>query len=50
MAISPEMALKLGRFCGNGPELWMRLQAALDLWHVERRIGKELKLIPARAA
>lgn len=50
MAVSPEMALKLGRFCGNGPDLWLRMQIAYDLWHAERRIGKELKLIPGRAA
>ena len=33
--MSPEMALKLGRFFGNGTELWMNLQTRFDLWHVE---------------
>lgn len=33
--ISPEMALKLGRFFGDGPEIWLRMQAAHDLWRVE---------------
>lgn len=33
--MSPQMALKLGRFFGNGTELWMNLQTRFDLWHVE---------------
>ena len=31
-AVTPEMALRLGRFCGNGPDLWLRMQRAHDLW------------------
>src|ERR1700733_8473888 len=31
-AVTAEMALRLGRFCGNGPGLWMRMQQAFDLW------------------
>ena len=33
--MSPEMALKLGRFFGNGTELWMNMQTRYDLWGVE---------------
>lgn len=33
--VSPEMALKLGRFFGNGTELWMDMQARYDYWEVE---------------
>lgn len=33
--MSPEMALKLGRFFGNGTELWMTMQTRFDLWEVE---------------
>jgi addiction module HigA family antidote len=43
--ISPEMALRLGKFCGNGPELWLRMQEAYDLWHARRKIGAELDKI-----
>ncbi len=25
-SVTPEMALRLGRFCGNGPGLWLRMQ------------------------
>jgi antitoxin HigA-1 len=44
--ITPEMALRLGRFCGNGPVLWLRMQQAYDLWHAERRLGDLLDKIP----
>ncbi len=50
MAVSPEMAVRLGKFCGNGPGLWLRLQAAYDLWHAEKRMRGEIKRIPTRHA
>ncbi len=34
--VSPEMALKLGRFFGNGPDLWLNMQASHDLWRVHQ--------------
>ncbi len=46
-AVTPEMAVRLGRFCGNGPGLWLRMQEAYDLWNAERRLVKELEKIPA---
>jgi antitoxin HigA-1 len=30
-AVSPEMAVRLGKFCGNGPGLWLRLQQARSM-------------------
>lgn len=33
--VSPEMALKLGRFFGNGTELWLNMQTRYDRWEVE---------------
>ncbi|MGH7482950.1 MAG: HigA family addiction module antitoxin [Longimicrobiales bacterium] len=33
--VSPEMALRLGRFFGNGTELWLNLQMRHDHWKVE---------------
>jgi antitoxin HigA-1 len=51
--VSAEMAIRLGKFCGNGPGLWLRLQQAYDLWHAERALRKEIAKIPtakARAA
>ncbi len=49
MAVTPEMAVRLGMFCGNGPGLWLRMQAAYDLWHAERRMKGELRRIPRAA-
>lgn len=43
--ISPEMALRLGKFCGNGPDIWLRMQEAYDLWHARRVMAAELSAI-----
>jgi addiction module HigA family antidote len=48
-AISPEMAVRLGRFCGNGATFWLRLQTAHDLWHAERKLRDEIRKIPEYA-
>jgi addiction module HigA family antidote len=47
--ITPEMAVRLGRFCGNDPGFWLRMQQAYDLWHAEQRLHDELEKIPAHA-
>jgi addiction module HigA family antidote len=36
--VTPEMAVRLGKLCGNGPRLWLNLQGAFDLWEAERRV------------
>lgn len=38
-SVTPDMAIRLGRLLGNGPEIWLRMQQALDLWVLERRGG-----------
>jgi addiction module HigA family antidote len=48
--ISPEMALRLGRFCGNGEMLWIRMQEAYDLWHARKKLGADLNKVPDRRA
>lgn len=48
--VSAKMAVRLGKFCGNGPRLWMNMQAAYDLWHAERELGQELRHIPTHSA
>src|SRR5436309_14687496 len=45
--VSPEMAVRLGKFCGNGPGIWLRMQQSFDLWHAERRLRDDLEKIPA---
>ena len=46
VSITPAMAARLGRFCGNGPGLWLRMQQAFDLWRAERELRSELERIP----
>ena len=45
-AVTPEMALRLGKFCGNGPGLWLRIQVAHDLWVAEKSLSEEISRIP----
>jgi plasmid maintenance system antidote protein VapI len=42
------MAVRLGKFCGNGPGLWLPVRQAYDLWHAERQLRSELEKIPGR--
>jgi addiction module HigA family antidote len=46
-AVTAEMALRFGKFCGNGPGLWMRMQQAFDLWEAQNKLNGELDRIPA---
>lgn len=40
--ITPNIALRLGKFLGNGPEIWMDMQVAYDLAVTARDIKREL--------
>jgi antitoxin HigA-1 len=40
--VTPEMAVRLGKWCENGPGLWLRMQQAFDLWHAEWALGTVL--------
>ncbi|MDT7836635.1 HigA family addiction module antitoxin [Aquabacterium sp. OR-4] len=48
-AVSPEMALRLERWMGadhgGRAEVWLRMQAAYDLWQAEKVARAELKRI-----
>jgi addiction module HigA family antidote len=46
-AVKAEMALRFGKFCGNGPGLWMQMQQAFDLWEAQNNLNDELDCIPA---
>jgi len=46
IAMSPEMAVRIGKLVGNGAGLWLRLQAKHDEWEATRRLAKQLKAIP----
>ncbi len=43
--ITVEMALRIGRLVGNGPELWLKMQQAHDLWRIEQGLRSELEEI-----
>jgi addiction module HigA family antidote len=43
--ITTEMALRIGKFAGNGPGLWLRMQQSHDLWYAEQRMKDELSKI-----
>jgi len=36
--ISPEVAVRFGKLFGNGPDLWVRMQATYDTWHASRAV------------
>ena len=44
-AVSPEMALRLGRLFGNSPEFWLNAQRGVDLWDAEQAIGSQVERI-----
>jgi len=41
--VTPETALRLGRYLGTGGELWIRLQADYDLVMAEREFGPTIR-------
>jgi antitoxin HigA-1 len=41
--ITPETALRLGRFLGTGPDLWNQLQANYDLAQAEKKFGAAIR-------
>lgn len=49
-AVTPDMALRLGKLCGNGPELWLALQTRYDLERLRREKAAEIAAIPTLRA
>ena len=45
-SITPDMAQRLGRAFDTGPELWLNLQSARDLWDSEHTPGDWQKVLP----
>jgi addiction module HigA family antidote len=43
--VTPQMALRLGRLLGNGPDVWLRLQGAYDLAMQAEAMAGELAQI-----
>ncbi len=47
--ISPEMALRLARYFGTTPDVWLGLQADYDLYKAKLKSEKSIKEIKPRA-
>ncbi|MFZ5914444.1 MAG: HigA family addiction module antitoxin [Pseudomonadota bacterium] len=47
-AITADTALRLGRWFGSGPEIWIDLQTDYELRIAEAELGKTLLAIPVR--
>ncbi len=39
-ALSPEMAVRIGKLLNTSPESWLRMQEAVDLWTVRQNLLK----------
>ena len=49
--VTPAMAVRLGKYCGNGPELWATMQTLHDLAVAKRKLADQVaKITKARAA
>src|ERR1700758_4962874 len=44
--VTPAIALRLGKLCGNGPDLWLNLQKRYDLQRAAQELGDKIKAIP----
>lgn len=45
-AVTPEMALRLERVLDTSAEMWLNLQASVDLYDVRQRISEKLDGLP----
>ncbi|HZB39291.1 MAG TPA: HigA family addiction module antitoxin [Beijerinckiaceae bacterium] len=48
--VTPAMALRLGKFFGNGPDFWLNLQREYELRTLEPKMAEELAAIEPVAA
>ncbi len=46
--VTANVAVRIGKLIGNGPDLWLRMQVAYDAWHAARDVN--LDLIPTLKA
>jgi len=44
-SITPNTALRIGKFVGNGPEIWLSMQQSHDLWRTQQELKKEIAQI-----
>ena len=46
--VSPNIAARIGKLIGNGPAIWLRMQATHNAWHAEREV--DVSAIPTLSA
>ena len=44
--VSAEMAVRLGKWLGTGPEVWINMQAQYELWKAEQAMKTLVRKIP----
>ena len=44
--VSAEMAVRLGKWLGTGPEVWINMQAQYELWKAEQALKTMVRKIP----
>ncbi len=50
LPVSAEMAVRLGKWCGNDAHLWIALQRDYDLWRAEQKLVDAISSIPTHEA
>ncbi len=48
--VTVNMALRLGKLCGDGPRIWLAMQQAYDMQIAERELAAEIDKIPTLRA
>ncbi|MGH9577683.1 MAG: HigA family addiction module antitoxin [Terriglobales bacterium] len=48
-ALSADMAVRIARLTNTSPESWLRMQAAVDLWELERNPKRYRHIEPVAA-
>jgi addiction module HigA family antidote len=46
--VTADMAVRLGRWCGNGAHLWLAMQRDRDLWEASGRLAATIASVPVR--
>lgn len=48
--VTADMAVRIGKLCGNGPNVWLNLQKTYDLRQAEQRLKDVVATIPTLRA